>query len=137
MAEAVFAHMVHEAGLQNKIEVDSAGTGDWHIDSAPHPGTMFILQENGIEYTGRGRQIKKEDLNDFDYIITMDEDNLRNVKRLGKGNGQITPLLNFATGTEICEVPDPYFTNGFETVYLLVQAGCTGLLQHIRREHKL
>lgn len=137
MAEAVFRHKVEAAGLADQIEADSAGTGNWHIDSAPHPGTLGILEENGIAYEGQGRQIKREDLDFFDYIITMDDENLHNVRRLGTGRAKVAPLLDYAPQVEIREVPDPYFDNGFDVVYYLVQAGTEGLLAAIRQEHRL
>lgn len=142
MAEAVFQHMVKEAGLENQIEADSAGTGDWHIDSSAHPGTLAVLRENKIEYDGRARCLRPEDLRDFDYILTMDDQNLRGVQRFQKPNStaHIAPLLDYgivAKENRIREVPDPYFSGGFETVFLLVQDGCAGLLETIRREHNL
>jgi protein-tyrosine phosphatase len=137
MAEAVFMHLVREAGLQDRIEADSAGTGSWHIDSAPHPGTMGMLAEHGIEYEGQGRQIRPGDLNEFDYIVTMDDENLRNVRRFGKGRAHVAPLMDYAPHLKRREVPDPYFGGGFEETYELVRAGAEGLLQAIRQEHGL
>jgi protein-tyrosine phosphatase len=137
MAEAVFTQLVKEAGLQDSIEADSAGTADWDIDSAPHPGTMYILEQNGIEYSGQGRKLQKADLDTFHYVITMDDENLRDVKKLGKGSAIVAPLMSFVAGTDIREIPDPYFDNGFEIVHMLVQAGTQGLLQHIKTEHQI
>lgn len=143
MAEAVFIHLVRKAGLDERIEADSAGTGDWHIDSAAHPGTLAILQDNGIAYNGRARCIARRDLDDFDYIVTMDDENLRNVQALGTGRAVIKPLLDYAAEHSaarkhfIREVPDPYFDGGFDVVYELVREGCEGLLQTIRDEHNL
>lgn len=136
MAEAVFAQLVREAHLQDSIEVDSAGTADWDIDSAPHPVTLYILEQNGINYSGEGRKLLKADLDTFDYIITMDDENLRDVKKLGPGSATVAPLMSFVEGTDIREIPDPYFDNGFEIVYMLVQAGTQGLLQHIKAKHR-
>jgi protein-tyrosine phosphatase len=137
MAEAVFIRLVREAGLQDKIEAASAGTADWEIDSAPHPGTLYILEQNGIEYSGQGRKLSKADLHEFDYIVTMDDENLRHVHKLGQGRARVAPLMSFVMNTDIREVPDPYFNNGFEIVYMLVRAGSEGLLTHIRREYQL
>ena len=138
MAEAVFSDLVQKSNLQDHFEIDSAGTGDWHIDSAAHPGTLGILEENGIFYEGTGRQIARADLDIFDYILTMDDENLHSVKKLGKGHAQVFPLLHFARDVnKIREVPDPYFVGGFDVVHNLVNAGCSGLLEHIRREHQL
>ena len=137
MAEAVFMQLVKEANLQAFIEADSAGTADWNIDSAPHPGTLYILEQNAIEYSGQGRKIQKTDLNVFNYVITMDDENMRDVKKLGKGTATVAPLMSFVAGTNIREVPDPYFDNGFEIVHMLVEAGTRALLQHIKTEHHL
>jgi protein-tyrosine phosphatase len=137
MAEAVFTHLVRQAGLQDKIEADSAGTADWEIDSAPHPGTLFILEQHDIKYSGQGRNLQKSDLDSFDYIITMDEENLRQVRKLGEGRAKVAPMTSFIAHTTIREVPDPYFDNGFEIVYKLIRAGAEGLLEHIKQEHQL
>ena len=143
MAEAVFAHLVNEAGLQNEIEVDSAGTGDWHVGAPAHHGTQEVLREAGIEYSGCGRQITREDLQNFDYIITMDNENLANVRALITGStppkARIVPLLEYsreAQAQDMAEVPDPYFVGGFDVTYQLVDSGCRGLLETIRREQQ-
>ena len=143
MAEAVFTHMVNEAGLADQIEADSAGTGEWHVGSAAHPGTLAVLKAHDIAYDGRGRTLAPMDMQNFDYIITMDNDNLHNVQRLhglAKGTAKVAPLLDFsevAKQAGIREVPDPYFSGGFETVYLMVTDAATGLLETIRRDHNL
>lgn len=107
------------------------------IDAAPHPGTIGILEENGIEYSGQGRKIQKINLNTFDYIITMDDENLRDVKKLGKGTAVLASLMSFVVDTDIQEIPDPYFDHGFEVVYTLVRAGSQGLLSHVKIRHNL
>jgi protein-tyrosine phosphatase len=144
MAEAVFSHLVREAGLEKVIEADSAGTGNWHAGEPPHHGTRRILQEQGIAYSGVARQITLDDLSRFDYIITMDDENLANVRELmseaGNGNAQLAPLLDYAPAAQknkVRQVPDPYFGGGFDIVYRLIHAGCSGLLEHIRRTHRL
>jgi protein-tyrosine phosphatase len=144
VAEAVFTHLVREAGLEDQIEIDSAGTGDWHVGQPAHRGTRAVLRENGIEYSGCGRQITQDDLQLFDYVITMDDENLANVRALANEaqstRARITPLLDYAPDTvknNTREVPDPYFGGGFDIVYRLVHAGCSGLLDHIRCERKL
>lgn len=142
MAEAVFANLVREAGLEEQIEIDSAGTGDWHIGSPAHEGTRAILDEQQIEYDGRARQITAGDLEKFDYIITMDNQNLQNVRALAKGQtrAKIVPLLQYSlqAGAEgITEVPDPYLVGGFDTTYRLINSACHGLLNAIRKEHYL
>jgi protein-tyrosine phosphatase len=137
MAEAVFNHLVRDAGLEKHIEADSAGTGDWHVGQPAHHGTRSILQQNNISYDGRCRQIARNDLDEFDYIVTMDNQNLNDVQILGKGRARITPLLSYAPQADVREVPDPYHSGGFEGVYDLVQMGAAGLLNTIRQEHAL
>ena len=85
MAEAVFQHMVDQAGLSDRIDVDSAGTSRWHVGEPPHPGTQDILAKYHIPYDGRARQIVRSDLNDFDYVLAMDRENLSFILRYATG----------------------------------------------------
>jgi len=139
MAEAVLRHKVEQAGLTSRIEIDSAGTGDWHVGASPHHGTLQMLVENGISSEGiRARQITPRDLTVFDYIITMDADNLRNVRRLGTPAGAvIRSLLEYAPELGLADVPDPYYTGAFAEVYSLIDSACDALLAAIRRDHHL
>lgn len=137
MAEAIFASLVREAHLENEIEIDSAGTGDYHPGRPAHRGTMEVLGRNNISYDGRARQISVHDLTQFNYVVTMDESNFNNVRALSQTNSHVLPMLSFADKSEVLEVPDPYFTGDFDGVYQLIRAGCEGLLAHIRRENDL
>ena len=137
MAEAVFAHKVRAAGLQEKIHADSAGTGEWHIGKAPHHGTLEVLKKKGIEYVHLARVITSGDLKDFDYIVTMDAANLADVRRMPGAGTNIRPLLEYAPETGVAEVPDPYYDGRFDEVYALVDKASDGLLAAIRREHAL
>ncbi len=132
MAEAVFAHKVRAAGLENEIEADSAGTGDWHIGQPPHRGTRALLKNRAIDYVHAARLVTPADLEDFDYVLTMDDQNLANVKALGKGRAVVRPFLEYGPDTAMREVPDPYFTGDFEETYHLVSAAADGLLKAIR-----
>lgn len=137
MAEAVFAHKVRAAGLEDQIEADSAGTGDWHIGQPPHRGTRNLLKEHKIDYTHAARLVTPGDLEAFDYILTMDNQNLANVRRLGRGRAVVRPFLEYAPHLPLREVPDPYLTGGFSEVYELVDEAAGGLLAAIREEHKV
>ena len=137
MAEAVFMHKVRAAGLENEIEADSAGTGHWHVGNPPHQGTRAVLARNGIEYAHQARQIVEADLDTFDYILTMDNQNLRDVREIGAGRAVVCPFLAYAPGSSVREVPDPYLVGGFEGVYDLVNEASEGLLKVIREEHAL
>lgn len=140
MAEAVFKDLIHREGLQHKISVDSAGTGNWHIGNPPHEGTITLLNEKGISTDGmKARQIVPEDGEKFDYIIAMDTQNLRDLQKvINKKEGtHVTRFLDLVDNAPFEDVPDPYFTGDFDEVYELVIRGCTALLERIKRETNL
>jgi len=138
MAEAVFGHLVEQAGLSKRIVADSAGTAEYHIGEPPHPGTRRVLNEHGIAYEHAARAVTRADLRRFDYLVALDSSNLSKLRRLASGsNTQIELLLNYAPHTRIRDVPDPYYTGGFTEVYELIEQGCRGLLEHIVREQGL
>lgn len=137
MAEAIFREKVAKSGLSNTIKVDSAGTGDWHVGEPPHEGTADILTRQNISIEGmQARQVKREDLNEFQYIIAMDAGNLGELHKLAgvHNTSYISRLMDYVEESEIEDVPDPYFTGNFEDVYEMVEKGCENLLQHIRDE---
>ena len=134
MAEAVFAHKAEEAGLKDRIETDSAGTGSWHIGKPPHPSTLAMLAEHGISTTHRARRISQEDLNRFDLILTMDDQNFLDVNALGTGSAKVVRLLDYAPQFGIREVPDPYHIGGYDRVFELVSAASEGLLAEIHNQ---
>lgn len=140
MAEAVFRHMVNEAGLGDQIEVDSAGIGDWYVGDPPHRGTREVLARHNIPYDGRACQVTRADLKRFDYVLAMDYDNLADLRALASSNGQgmrIQLFMDYAPQAGTKEVPDPYYDGRFDEVYALVWQAAQGLLEHIRREHGL
>ncbi|GGE18718.1 phosphotyrosine protein phosphatase [Marinithermofilum abyssi] len=139
MAEAIFRHQVKEAGLESHIRVDSAGTGDWHVGEPPHKGTRKVLAGLGISDEGiRARQVTREDLDDFDYIVAMDDQNISSLRQLaGDPDTKVYRLTDFIPDTAYNEVPDPYFTGDFDETYRLVEAGCRGLLQTIRDKENI
>jgi protein-tyrosine phosphatase len=132
MAEVVFRERVREAGLSAEIEVDSAGTGDWHAGEPAHAGTRAILARNGLGCDHRARVLVRGDLDSFDHVVAMDGQNLRDVRALGRGRAVISLFLDHATGLGVRDVPDPYFNDNFEEVYTLVDAAALGLLAKIR-----
>jgi protein-tyrosine phosphatase len=140
MAEAVFRSQVRKAGLENKIVVDSAGTGGWHTGKQPHEGTQHVLTANGVSFEGiRARQVSKDDMNQQHYIIAMDSANKSDLQKLAPA-GPDTVLLRFMDVVPECriaDVPDPYYTGNFEEVYDMVTQGCAALLEHIRSREEL
>ncbi|WP_041544093.1 low molecular weight protein-tyrosine-phosphatase [Oceanobacillus iheyensis] len=139
MAEAIFKHMLEIENLTSIIQVDSAGTGDWHIGKQPHRGTRNILGNKGISYKNiYARQMEKNDWKKFDYIIVMDEQNIKELQKLQSNKGMtIARLLDFVEGSQVCNVPDPYFNGDFEYAYQLILSGCQHLLQFLKESHQL
>ncbi|OZB95101.1 low molecular weight protein-tyrosine-phosphatase [Paenibacillus sp. XY044] len=136
MAEAILRHKVREAGLEGKISVDSAGTGDWHIGKIPHEGTRRMLDLYKISYTGmKARQVASSDFETFDYIVCMDNSNAENLRKLPGGEqAAALKFMDLLPDHELREVPDPYYTGNFEQVYELMDAGCQVLLDKICQE---
>ena len=141
MAEGVFRSLVEREGLVDQFEIESVGTGSWHVGEPPHRGTQQELRKRGIDLSGkRARQVTNLDVETADYVIAMDQSYLRNLRRYDSDNylaGKAHLLLDFADGADIRDVPDPYYEGNFGRVYDLVEDGCRGLLDHIREEESL
>ena len=138
-AEAVFKFYAQEIGLDEEFIVDSAGTGGWHVGKKADSRMMKAAFKRGIEITSYSRQINLEDFDKFDLILTMDNTNLEDVLSLGKETGvkyraSVKAILNYATNTNLIEVPDPYYggENGFENVLDLLEDAVHGLLNELR-----
>jgi len=139
MAEAVFRNMVLEAGLNQEIEVDSAGTGDWHQGQPPHKGTLEILSRYEICADKLiARQVEANDLSHFQYVIVMDDSNMEDLLTFGQvhPNTYVGKLCDFLENSTYENVPDPYYTGDFDETYELVTASCKGLLEFIRKRCK-
>lgn len=136
MAEAIFVHLVNEAGLADRFEIASAGTSSYHVGEAPHRGTQAVLAKHRMAQTGnRAQQVTQSMLARADYVVAMDEDNVRGLRRFDDAlDGKLSLLLDHATNAHTREVPDPYYDGRFEEVYQLVLDGAQGLLKDIRME---
>jgi len=141
MAEAVMQDLITNAGLNEQIIVDSAGTGGWHVGDQADSRTLKVLRQHNIPYNGRARQFMDDDMATFDYIVGMDANNLMNIRTHQKTPSvEIELFLSYANHaglTDVREVPDPYYNNRFDEVYELVQIGCQALLNHIRQKHDI
>ncbi|KAA0566830.1 low molecular weight phosphotyrosine protein phosphatase [Bacillus sp. CH30_1T] len=139
MAEGIFRAKVKEKNLGGMIEVDSAGTGDWHVGKKPHEGTLAILRENSIKSEGLlARQFQGEDKK-YDYIVAMDTSNEHNLKKIldSDHHGKVFKLLDLVEECREKDVPDPYYTGNFQEVYDLVESGCSQLLEKIKKDNHL
>ncbi len=141
-AEAVMAQLVADAELEHAIELDSAGTGAWHVGSPPDERATAAAAARGIAMRGAARQVRLEDFEQFDLLLAMDADNHRNLRELAphpEGAAKVRMLREFdpASVTAVTlDVPDPYYggEDGFDHVLDLVEAACAGLLVELRTD---
>ena len=140
-AEVVFRHYVENAGLTDKIFIDSAGTHDYHIGSNPDSRTQQAAIQRGYDMSDlRGRQVEQDDFDRFDYVLAMDKGNLAILHRIVPPDSETRPrlFLEYARNHAEREVPDPYYggADGFERVLDMVEDAAEGLLLHIRNQHQ-
>lgn len=143
-AHGLFQHKVDSIGLSEKIIVDSAGTGGWHVGSAPDERAQATALERGYDISQlRARTIASPDFQQFDYILGMDKENMLNLSRLKPDNyrgklGLFLEIAGVAEGEEAV-VPDPYYGGQahFSNVLGLIEQGAEGLLKRIRQEHSI
>lgn len=138
IAQGVFENVLRREGLEDEVEVDSAGTGGWHVGSPPDKRAVESAARRGLNIGGqRARRFSPEDCHRFDYVLTMDEENYRSVSAVCSGSAVVRPFLDFDPEGPEREVPDPYFgeADGFERVIDLVEAASEGLIGDIRKRH--
>jgi protein-tyrosine phosphatase len=139
-AEAVMRGLVREAGLEDEIELDSAGIGDWHVGHAPDARATEAAARRGVTLEGSARQVRPRDFDDFDLLLAMDRDNHAELRALAPDAAaaeKVHMLREFdpgSAGAPDLDVPDPYYggAQGFETVLDQVEAACRGLLDSVR-----
>jgi len=136
-AEGVMRRLVADAGLDGRIEIDSAGTGDWHIGEAPDRRAQQAAGQRGYDLSVlRARQIGADDFRRFDFVVAMDDANVTALQQVcpGAQRGKIRRLMEFAPQPASRVVADPYFGGaaGFETVLDQCEAACAGLLDVLR-----
>lgn len=138
LAEAVFRELVKQRNLQERIIVDSCGTGDWHVGKPPHEGTRQVAKKYNISMSGiKARQVANEDFDNFDLLVAMDQSNLSDLKRMrGGSHANIICLREFDYDDRDLNVPDPYYggPEGFEEVYQIVSRCCVELLDEIAKD---
>lgn len=140
MAEGLFIREVEKAGLSDKFEIDSAGTGGYHIGERADPRMRETASRHGLELTSRARQFVAEDFHRFDLVLPMDASNRRNVERLrpqGDGLAEVRLMREFDAEGSGLDVDDPYFggPEGFEESYRVLSESAANLLAHLREKH--
>lgn len=136
-AEGVMAKLVRDAGLADRITLDSAGTGDWHAGELPDPRSRAAAKKRGLDLTHRARQLTRADFDKFDLLLVMDDDNLRHVRLMlgGRKTPEVHLLRSFdPEAPPGAPVPDPYSgdDDGFAHVLDLCERACAGLLDYVR-----
>lgn len=133
MAEFVFKDMVTKAGIVADFHIDSAATSREEIGNDTDPRTKRKLTEMGVPFTKRrAKQMTKADYKEFDYIIAMDDNNIRNMMRIigSDPDGKVYKLLEFAGKNE--DIADPWYTGNFDETWNDVLEGCTALLDKLK-----
>ena len=138
MAEFYMKHIVNEAGLSDSIYIESAATSREEIGNDTHYGTKQKLDEMGIPYTRRkARQVTIDDYNNFDYLVIMDENNGRNLKRIigDDVDSKVYKAMSFVGDSR--DVKDPWYTGNFDETYLDIMEGCKGFLKYLKDNREI
>lgn len=141
MAEFVMKDLVKKAGLEERFHIESAATSTEEIGNPVYPPARRKLAEHGIGCAGKtARQLRAADYQAYDFLIGMDQANLRNTRRIcgGDPEGKISLLLSWAEapgpgGPCGGEVADPWYTGDFEATWRDVEEGCRGLLKYLEK----
>ena len=135
LAEGVFLHLAEARGVRDRIHVDSAGTGAWHVGERPDPRSLDVAERNGVELPGVARRVTPDDFHDFDRIVAMDRANLSDLEGLrpAGAKAELHLLRDHDPEPEDGEVPDPYFggDDGFAVVWRMVHRSCEALLDEV------
>ncbi|MCB0518327.1 MAG: low molecular weight phosphotyrosine protein phosphatase [Lewinellaceae bacterium] len=133
LAEGIMQHKINEQGL--KWEVDSAGTGSWHVGELPDRRSIAIGRKYGVDITyQRARQFKPHDLENFDLVLAMDSSNYQDIIRHAVSKEQaekVHLIMNFVSPGRNEAVPDPYWDDdGFEQVFRMLDEACDRIIEH-------
>ncbi len=131
LAEGILKAKVREHGLD--WQVDSAGTSSWHVGELPDPRSIATARKHGIDITDqRARQLRPEDLDEYDLILAMDRSNLHDILRLARNDEQrrkVRLIMEFADPDNAQDVPDPYWDDdGFEQVFHMLERAAEGII---------
>jgi len=132
-------HLITEAGLEDRVVCDSAGTSSYHVGSAPDRRMAIAARRQGIELVGQSRKFTVTDFETYDRILAMDRLNYRDIlvlDRSGKYTHKVAMMCSFCREHNLSDVPDPYYggESGFNQVIDLLFDACAGLLDEIRSQ---
>ncbi len=139
LAEAIFKDKIAKKGLNDAFEVDSAGTGHWHVGEDPDPRTIAIARKNNLPIQHKGRQFSIED-HVYDYILAMDGNNFTNIlSQLETRHEGLFLMRHFDETHKDADVPDPYYggDDGFQKVYDILDRSCERFIEFLADKHKL
>ena len=134
MAEFLMKELVEKKGLSERFYIESAATSTEEIGNGVYPPVRRILNARGIDCSGkRARQMTAQDYQKFDYIICMDQNNLRNMKHIVSDTlGKVSLLLDFTDSPH--DVADPWYTGNFELTERDIENGCNALLEFLLKQ---
>ena len=133
-AEGIFRQFVEGRGESHRIEIDSAGTIDYHTGKTADPRMLAAASDRGYTLISRARQVNRNDLNEFDLIVAMDRNNRTDIEMLSRlGTARLHLLSDFLDDDYPVDVPDPYYggAQGFEYVLDMIEAACPGVLDEL------
>lgn len=141
-AEGVLRHLLAREGMADVVEVDSAGTGGWHVGDPPDARATAAARARGIPLEGAARQVRREDFHDCDLVLAADRANLADLRALAPPGTEhkvrllreFDPAADPDGAAADLDVPDPYYggERGFEEVLDLVEAACRGVVAELR-----
>ncbi len=140
-AEGILSHKVRDAGLQQSVHIDSAGTSAYHIGEGADHRMQKAAARRGYRLESRSRRFVPEDFDGFDLILAMDRSNLRDIviqDSWGRYGDRVRLLSDFISSESIRDIPDPFYggKNGFDRVLDLLEEGTEGILDWIRDAEK-
>ena len=138
LAKLIFTDLTLRRGVRDRFEIDSCGTGHWHVGKGADPRSVATALRRGIDATHTARRLQPEsDFTRFDYLLAMDTDNRENLLHAGAPADRVFLMRSFDPALQEepehrLVVPDPYYggSDGFDRVYDMLEAACEGFLAH-------
>ncbi len=141
-AQGILEKLVRDANLDGQITVDSCGTAAFNVGKSPDPRAIAACEKKGYDIASQiARQITPEDYDKADYVITMDNINMMNVKAWAPDDyaGELSLFMRYGGASTHAQVPDPYYDDAdkFDSTVKVLERAAQGLLQHIKEKHQL